>query len=364
MSLLDDEQTVFGNQAELVLGFQTGAASHELLAGLELSRYADDFTLDVAQLPIITLRDPVETATAPQVIPPLSQAGEARSTVIAPYVLDHVRVGRVNLFVGARLDSIAYEEPVSGTDRDDTRLSPMLGLTWQPVDKLSLYASAGTAFAPPSTLVVGEREPETSRQVEVGLKRELARGRVFASVAGYHLEREDIAIPDSTGVTRQTGDQRSRGIEFELTAEPVAGWFSAVSYALNDSELVRFAEIVSLTPDGSRFAVLDHSGNTPAFAPRHLFNAWTVRRFGRFSLGAGARYVGRQFIAEDNAYAIDDYVTFDAMAGYRHGRFALSVNARNLTDVEYETRGFGNASVIPAEPFTLAATVRVGFGRR
>ena len=36
------------------------------------------------------------------------------------------------------------------------------------------------------------------------------------TVAGYQLEREDIAIFDDNGFTAQTGSQRSRGVEVEL----------------------------------------------------------------------------------------------------------------------------------------------------
>ena len=70
-----------------------------------------------------------------------------------------------------------------------------------------------------------------------------------------------------------------------------------------------------------------------------------------------------QFIGEDNAFEIDPYLVVDAMASYRLGRTTLAVNAKNLTDREYETRGFGRSSVIPADPFALYATVAVAFGR-
>ena len=46
-------------------------------------------------------------------------------------------------------------------------------------------------------------------------------------------------------MTRQNGDQRSRGFELELSAEPTATWFAYASYAFTDAELTRFAEIVA-----------------------------------------------------------------------------------------------------------------------
>jgi iron complex outermembrane receptor protein len=239
----------------------------------------------------------------------------------------------------------------------------MAGLTFTPRPSVTAYLQAGSAFGPPSSLVVGERKPERSRQVEAGLKSQLFGGRAFATVAAYHLERNDIAIPDATGVTRQNGDQRSRGFELELSGEPAVTWFTTASYAFTSARLTRFAEIVQNPASPQDFSVLDYSGNTPAFAPRHLVNVWLVKRAGALSLGGGARYVGRQFIAEDNGFGIDSYLVLDAMASYKMKSTTLSLNFRNLAGAEYETRGFGRTAAIPADPFAVYGTIAVNLGR-
>jgi TonB-dependent siderophore receptor len=363
--MLDDRQTVLGTQLEALWSGRGLGAGHDLLGGVEVARLGDRFTLDVGLPPPIGLLDPFET-TGPTVdlFPGASQRGDARSVVIAPYVVDRIRLtDRVQAVLGARFDVLDYEEPLSGTERSHRQLSPMAGITYSPRPSLTAYAQAGAAFGPPSSLVVGEREPERSRQVEAGVKAQWLDGRAFATLAAYHLQRDDIAIPDATGVTRQNGDQRSRGLEVELSAEPTASWFAYASYAFTSAKLTRFAELVPSFDPTFPPEVVDWSGNVPAFAPRHLFSLWTVKRAGPLSLGAGGRYVGRQFIAEDNAFAIDSHLVLDAMAAYRLRRATLSVNARNLTDREYETRGFGRTAVIPADPFAVYATLAVALGR-
>jgi TonB-dependent siderophore receptor len=365
LPLLADRQKWLGDQLELTADFATGSAHHTLLAGVEVSRLSDEFTLDVALLPEIDVFRPQETATQPLfLIPGQSQAGDARTTIVAPYVMDRIDFGRVQVLAGARLDSLSFEETLVPTERDATKLSPLGGIVFEAVPGLSLYANAGSAFGPPSSLVVGEREPEESRQLELGLKKTFLGGKAFLTAAAYHLEKENIAIPDATGVTRQTGDQRARGFELELQAEAQPGWFATASYAYTDAELTSFSEAIFL-PQPPFLIVRDHSGNRPAFAPRHLANAWLVKSLaGGFSLGAGARYVGEQFIAEDNAFAVDGYLLLDAMAAYRRGRFKGSVHFKNLTDREYVTRGFGGASVIPASPFAVYGRVEIGVGAR
>ena len=363
--MLDDRQTALGTQLEAAWTGRALGTSHELLGGVEVARFGDEFTLDVGLPPVITLEDPFETTgESVDVLPGASQAGDARSIIIAPYLVDRIALGsKVQAVLGARLDILDFEEPLFGTDRQDTQVSPMAGLTFTPRPSLSVYAQAGASFAPPSSLVVGERAPERSRQVEAGLKAQILGGKGFVTASAYHLERNDIAIPDATGVTRQNGDQRSQGFEVELSAEPTPSWFAAATYAFTDAELTRYSEILANPLDPTSFAVVDRSGNTPAFAPRHTFSLWTVKRLGAASIGGGARYVSDQFIAEDNAFAIDSHLVVDAMASYRVRGATLSVNAKNITDREYETRGFGRTAVIPADPFAVYATLGVSFGR-
>jgi TonB-dependent siderophore receptor len=362
--LLDDTQEFLGNQLEAVLQAETGSVTHRLLAGLEVARLDDEFTLDVRLLPNIVLERPQETAQGPVfLIPGQSQAADASSLVIAPYVTDQIALSdRFQLLLGARFDSIDYEDEVSDTSRSFSQVSPTLGVVWSPKPALSLYANAGRAFAPPSSRVVGEREAEESEQIEAGLKAELWQGKAQATFALYDLERTNVAIPDSTGITRQIGSQRSRGAELELAAEPLPRLRTFFSYAYTDAELTEFAEQVLVGFNPPTFATIDRSGNRPAFAPEHLANLWVSRRFqSGFGAGLGGRWLSQQFIAEDNAFELDDTLTLGAALFYETGAWSLGLHFDNLTDEEYFTRGFGSTSVIPAPGLTVQGNLSYRF---
>jgi iron complex outermembrane recepter protein len=366
LSSLDDRQTLLGNPLELATGFETGSVKHQFLGGLEVSRLADDFTLGVFGLPPINLFEPVETAQPPfPPIPGLGLAGEGRSTVVAPYVIDRASLGaRWTAVAGARLDRLSYRDEVIGTKRDATRLNPVVGLAFAASPRLSLHANAATAFGPPSSLVVGEREPEEARQLEVGVKRSFG-SKGHASLAVYQLEKDHIAIPDAQGLTREAGDQRSRGLELELSTEPRPGWLAVGAYGFTDAELTRFTELITFGPLLPAFQVVDRSGNAPPHAPRHVASLWVSRQLARgLTLGAGARYVSSQFVAVDNEFALDSYFLLDAMASYRRGRFKATVNAHNLTDHEYELRGGSAFSVIPGRPFSVTGRLELALGAR
>ncbi len=363
--LLDDSQRLFGNQLELVATFRTGSVAHELVTGFEMSQLSDTYTQDAQLVQPLDLMQPVELDLGiyPIPIPQAHQAGDSQSLVLAPYVIDRMIISpKLELSLGGRLDSVDFEDDATATSRDDSQLSPMGGIVWKPVPTVSVYASGGLGFAPPSIQVVGPRDPEESTQLEGGVKFAFLEGKGYASAAVYQLERENVAIPDSTGLTRQSGSQRSRGFELELSTEPKAGWSVRANYAFNDAELTSFAEIVQ-TEQG--FFVVDHSGNVPAFAPRHIGSLWATAPlpFG-LSLAAGLRCVSDQFVSADNRNKIDTYAVADAAIFYTRNRARVGVHLRNLTSTEYAARGFGSESAIPGRPFEVMGRVELGFGSR
>jgi TonB-dependent siderophore receptor len=362
LTSLDDRQRLTGNQLEGVFTFSgSGGVEHRLLAGLEVGRFTDEFTIDTFLLPSLDIRNPVETAQRPLFpLPGQGLAADAETRILAPYLIDQIRFSdRFQVTLGGRFDSLDYEDPVSGTERDDSKFSPLVGLVFSPSPNVSLYASGTQAFAPPSSRTVGERRPEESDQIEVGVKSRLLDGRLETAVALYQLERENVAIPDDNGVTQQTGSQRSRGLELDLSARLAPRTRALFSYAYTDAELTKFAELVQVAIQPFPvFLTFDRSGNAPAFAPEHLARLWVSHGFGGgFGLAAGARYVGEQFVAEDNAFALDDALLLDAAISWDRGPQRFSLNFKNLADEEYETRGFGGSSVIPAPGFSVVGSV-------
>jgi catecholate siderophore receptor len=365
LTFLDDSQKLLGDQLELVASFKTGTVGHELLSGVELTRYTDRFVQDVALLAPIDLLNPVEPpgSTPPATIPAFGLAGDARSIVFAPYLVDRMALGEQwAAFVGARLDVLDYEDEPSGTDRNETNLSPLLGLTFAATKDVTVHISGGTSFAPPSTQVIGPREPEKGKQVELGAKVQFREGKAFLGGAVYALKRENIAIPDSTGALKQVGDQKSQGFELDFTAHPAEGLVTYVSYGFTDAELTEFADLVQ-TPTG--FLVFDRSGNTPPFVPKHIFNVWLSKEFANgFSVAAGLRALSEQFVGEDNRYTIGSYATLDGALSYKRGRARFAVNFKNITGTEYATRGFGGVSAIPARPFEVLGRIDLRIGSR
>lgn len=375
LQTLDDDQTLFGNQLEGLLRFRTGQVKHTLVTGVELARLKDNFDINIAQpipefglnldLIINDLNNPVEkVSTLDQLILTPYTNGHSRSFVAAPYLVNRTSFSdRLQVFYGGRFDVIDYKKTTMAigpqgqqvpidVERRYSKFSPMAGVMLKASEAISIYANAGQAFAPPSSITLGDIDPEESRQIEAGIKGAFADGKLNTSLSLFHLERDNISIPDNvTGAPTETGNQRSRGVEFEIQAQPAKGWQAFFNYALTDAELTEFRERNLSNPA----LINDFTGNTPAFVPEHIVNLWTARQLDNgIGFGLGARYVSEQFIDEDNGFKIGDYLTLDAMLSYTYSKWRWSLNFKNITDKDYETRGgFGSFSITPADPFTV-----------
>ena len=376
LTALDDRQNILGNQFEAIFELTAGSWKHDLLVGLEISRHTDEFSLGVAPtcsspfgfpgfcLQDIALLNPVETATSRPVTSPFEQ-GDSTTDDVAPYILDQIASdGRWSFLVGARLDYLTFKDDLVGTDRSESNVSPMVGVVFAPTKSGSIYMNAGQAFAPPSPRATGDPKPEESTQVELGYRHLFVQDHLQTTFALYQLQRDNIGIPDDNGFTQQTGDQESRGFEFELAYEGTRHLRAFVAYAYNDSELTSFSERLQsgFDCDGNFTGApvtCDCSGNDPAFTPHHIANAWVSKKWqAGFGIGGGGRYVSRQYIAEDNSFRLDDYVVADAAIFYERPHYRVFLNMRNLFDEEYNVRAFPSTAVMPAPGRTAFVGIR------
>jgi iron complex outermembrane receptor protein len=370
MTLLDDDQQLMGNRLWLETERQLGNSTHRFSAGLEAYELADEYSLDVALLPIIGINQPFETATKPLfLIPGYSVRADAKNKVMSAFAFDEATLGsKVQALAGVRIDEFDFTEKAFGIDKSWTRVSPFVGASVELTSRARAFAAFSRGFSPASTLALGSKEPEETRQIEGGLRFFSSDSRRRASVTAFELRRNDITIPDGSGQPRPTGDQRSRGFEFEASAEKSRAGIS-LTYTLTDGVLSRFAEIGTIGINTRTLdpimGVLDRSGNTSPLAPKHLFSARL-----RFDLGEGFlataafRCLSRQFIAEDNAFAIPSAQFVDASLSYSRGKARISLIGDNLLDEETFTRGYASYSVLPIPTRRLSVRLDLRHDRK
>lgn len=151
-----------------------------------------------------------------------------------------------------------------------------------------------------------------------------------------------------------TGEQQSRGVEFDLSGEILPGWNIIASYAYTDAEVTQH----NVTPIGNRLAGI----------PKHSFNVWTTYTIQTGSLqglgfGVGVNYVGKREGDLDNSFQLPSYFLPDAAIFYQRDNWRFAVNFKNLFKEKYYPGApFGRtAGVAVGEPLTVIGSVSVEF---
>ena len=230
-----------------------------------------------------------------------------------------------------------------------------MGIVYQPIDSTSLYASWTQSFSPQffGRVRSGELpEPTEGEQFEIGVKQEFFDDKASATLAFYDLTRSNVLTtdPQDPDFSIQTGEQKSRGIELDVTGEILPGWNVIATYAYTDAFVSEDEDL----PEDDRLQGV----------PENSASLWTTYELQQGSLqglgfGFGLYFVGDREIQLPNTIQLDSYVRADAALFYRRNNYELALNFKNITDTEYySTQGF---FVTPEAPFTVLGNVSVKF---
>jgi iron complex outermembrane recepter protein len=356
-----DFQSITYNFSTSLIGkFMTGSVQHQLLFGIDLNSYENRVPkFRDAEAAPIDIFNPIYGQ-------PRGEFGDTFSNTtvnnsIGIYLQDQIAfTDNFKVVVGGRFDIIDQRsEDFSASIRSsksESAFSPRLGIVYQPIPPLSLYASYVSSFTPASGVFLfggdlsnNAFEPERGRQYEIGIKADLS-DRISATLAFFDLTRTNVLTddPNNPGFQIQTGEQNSRGIELSLGGEILPGWNFIGGYAYTD---------VRVTRDNT-FPVGSQLPNTPD----HSFNLWTTYQIQTGDLqglgfGLGLFFVGDRSGDLPNTYRLPSYLRTDAAIFYKRDRFKIALNFRNLFDVEYFDNGSSATRVNYGQPFTVQGTI-------
>lgn len=345
-------------QADLTGAFATGPLRHKLTFGVDYFRTVTAYDFLLQPLASIDLLAPVYGAQPGVGFRLFADRLTTRST--GAFVQDLIEVGdRVHLLLGVRYDKFNYTNTnlLNGAlvrDANDDAWTPQAGLLVDVTNTTGAYFSYGKSYLPVTSGRAADGSfllPETGTQYEAGIKQSLLGGRARLNVAAYQITKQNVSTPDTANpmFRVQTGEQRSRGIELDLTGELSRGWDVILAASYIDAEVTR----------DNRFAL----GSKLPGAPELSASLWTKYEFSDalkgLTVGGGVYYVDeRQAALPNNNWVLPDYVRVDALVAYDFGPVGLQLNLRNLTNRRiYDLTG---VSMIPQEPraFSLRATYR------
>lgn len=259
----------------------------------------------------------------------------------------------------------------SKDDFSQFALSPKFGVVYQPIlDKVSIFANYMNAFinvAPQNVhdgndSIIGTRsfKPERANQWEGGVKANLLNDKLQATVSVYNIKVSDRVVPaDPNGDSRQIGAVRSKGIEFDINANPCPGLNLIAGYSHNQIKVVEGG-----TPPDYFYAEVGRSpgGN----GPQDLANIWATYKFmngalKNFGIGLGGNYGGTYRVIDNSktgTFDLPSYAVLNGSVFYNAKKFRLSVTVNNITDETYYT---GYWSVNPQKPSNFVASAAFKF---
>jgi iron complex outermembrane recepter protein len=355
-------------QTNVVGKFATGPVNHTLLTGVDLNwNFRDDLTTGDFTLSIpINIFNPVYRAfSRPSSLLPLpgfDTNGEIKRFGV--YLQDQISFGdRVILLAGFRYDTVDFRSTNNTSGQEsrnyDDAFTPRVGLVYKPTENVSLYGSYARSFTPNFGLDVNRDflEPEKAEGFEAGVKAELLNGNLFATLAYFDITKQNVATADPINpfASVATGEQRSRGVELDVTGQILPGWNIIASYAYTDAEVTKDNKI----PVGTRL---------PG-APEHSASLWTTYQIQSGNLqglgfGLGVNYVGSRFGDLQNTFEVGDYFLTNAAIFYRRNNWRIGLNLNNLFDVNYisAVRSSSRTTAItPGEPFSIVGSISVEF---
>jgi iron complex outermembrane receptor protein len=246
-------------------------------------------------------------------------------------------------------------------------VTPQYGILYKPMPRLSLFASYAESFVPGTFIInnpdgtTSTAKPTKGRGYEVGVKGELLDGRLSGTLTFFHITNRnivtDIATTTSSGSivihNVQSGEERSRGIELDVTATLSVNWQLYLSYSYTDARITEFSgndaailaqDPATLDPAGQanyKNVLRYHNAPLQMSAP-HLLNLWTRYNFTRgwtrgLYVGGGFNLVRDQTLLPDTPDSSHQaYTLVNALVGYSWGwgghRLSLDLTGKNLAD--------------------------------
>ena len=351
-------------QTDLIGKFNTGSIAHQLLLGLELRRNTDInpnfFGGDIASIDIF---NPVYGARPTGTV--VQRIFGTRISTTGIYLQDQViLLSNLKLLVGGRYDFVFSDNSAKIGDGNttnsnfyDSAFSPHVGLVYQPIEPISLYASYSRSFVPNNATTASgvSLEPSRGTQYEVGIKSEFFDRRLSATLAAYDITKTNIPTvdpnPNNTDFSVAIGEVKSRGIELDVAGEILPGWKIIASGYLNDAFV---SEDNDPNIKGQRLQNTAYHGAT----------LWTTYEIQQGSLkglqfGGGIFFVGSRIANQSDPFTVPSYLRTDAAISYKHDNWRAALNFKNIFDLKYyDTQGY---YLVPQAPLTVLGSISVEF---
>lgn len=346
---------------QLSTKFKTGSIEHDVLVGVDYLRYRNFQTQRLGTVAPLNVFAPIYGAA----VTPAANFSNFRRLIQAQrgvYLQNNMKIAEKFVVLAgirrdqARDDNTNYlnnTRPVVNQSATTVRL----GLLYLAPMGFSPYVSFAQSFVPlvANPLRDGTSvKPEEGEQTEVGIKWGPANGTVQTTLSYFDLTRKNIvsADPSNAAFSVQVGEQRHKGVEFEINARVAS--FVDVVFAYSTLNAV-----VTQSTTGNQ-------GKRPQNTPKNMLSLWTTWRLEKFGVTGWDASLGMRKTASRvgdvlNTYDVPGYTVFDAALSYKTGAWRFAVNARNLGDKNHFMGTTAGTNVSVGERRAIIGSVQYTF---
>ncbi len=279
---------------------------------------------------------------------------EDRRSYFGAYVQGQWRFAQNFTLLAGLRGNLTNEERFTA-DSDDSRsqlqhnarMSGSLGLNWHAINTEAFtaypYLALSSTFQPsqfdfsPDPDNASLLRPETARSVQLGVKGDVADGRIDYEVAGTLARFNDRVIPqnqDGEPVLVNAGSDRFLGFETELRYVITRQFQLQVNYSYNDA---RYRNYATAGDDDDEDGNIQHGGERLPLTAQNLAGGGLILGDPQGANAAvSVNYVGNRYLDDSDTQKAPDYLSVDAKLGYRfhagHGCCGVTLTGTNLTD--------------------------------
>lgn len=293
------------------------------------------------------------------------------------YLQDQFKIGKFSALVNLRYEWFTDIFDYEGNEQefDNSAFIPRIGVTYELTKNISAYATYLEGFQPQTNTVTlspateghfwsaspGNFDPLESDLKEFGLKGEFFNGKLKGNFALFEITQRNVLTGDPYDLENliETGEQRSRGFEMDVSGYVADNFQLVASYSFADTEVLEHgdAELVGQRIGGAP----QHSAN---FWGRYDITKGTLKGLG-FGLGAqysGDKYSWYSYSAADRLL-LPAYTVFDGAIYYRptNSNLQLILKINNITDETYWAGALNQFRLAPGAPRHLLLSVTYKF---
>lgn len=277
------------------------------------------------------------------------------------YLMNQMSYGNFILNLGIRqewyLDKTNYNLKNEVVTRQH-KLLKRVGAIYKASKNINVYTSYIEGFEVQTNAYLGTTAyggpfaPMSSKMFEGGLKTEWLNGKLNASIAYFNIHQKNVLTDDpndSNELKKQGANQRSQGVELEVTGRILPNWQINAGYSFIDA---------NLKENGEKY----RKENTP----KHSFNFWTrydvtQGALQNFGIGIGGNYVGEKIAWIDRSLTVPSYMVVDAAVYYKLKKVQLAVNVGNVFNKTYWLGAFDYTRLFPGTPRNVMFNIKYSF---